>query len=162
MSLANFSTTVPVHRTADEIMSILRRNGARRIMADYDDRGDITAIVWAVEHPDYGILPFRLPVRPEKTLQVMRNDHVAFRYLNMDHAKRVAWRITKDWIRAQMALLQTEMVRMEELFLPYMLTGAKRTMFEELQDLNFRPRLEPGKPQDRNNEVVIDEQASKA
>lgn len=49
----------------------------------------------------------------------------------------MAWRILKDWIEAQMALLDIEMVRFEEIFLPYIETNSGQTIFERLEDKKF-------------------------
>ena len=54
-----------------------------------------------------------------------------------EQAKRVAWRILKDWLEAQMAILDAEMVRMEEIFLPYMTDNNGQTMFQRLQERGF-------------------------
>ena len=45
-------------------------------------------------------------------------------------AERVAWRIVKDWVEAQMAILESEMVQMDEIFLPYMVNDNGQTLFE--------------------------------
>ena len=45
----------------------------------------------------------------------------------MDLFGHTAWRIIWEWILAQMALTETEMVTMEEVYLPNMLTG-KQTL----------------------------------
>ena len=37
----------------------------------------------------------------------------------------ITWRILKDWVEAQMALLETGMVTMDESFLPYMVSGGQ-------------------------------------
>lgn len=55
----------------------------------------------------------------------------------MEQAHRTAWRIVKEWVVAQMALIETGMVDMEEVFLPYMLIG-NRTVYEVLSEGNFR------------------------
>lgn len=47
-----------------------------------------------------------------------------------EQAERVAWRIVKDWVEAQMAILESEMVQMDEIFLPYMLSSSGQTVFE--------------------------------
>ena len=47
-----------------------------------------------------------------------------------EQAERVAWRIVKDWVEAQMAILESEMVQMDEIFLPYMLSNSGQTVFE--------------------------------
>jgi hypothetical protein len=36
-----------------------------------------------------------------------------------------------------MALLETEMVKMEQIFLPYMITGDNKTLFERMVDHKF-------------------------
>ena len=54
-----------------------------------------------------------------------------------DQARRTAWRILKDWVQAQMALLETNMVDMEEIFLPYMLSG-EQPLYQALQANHFR------------------------
>ena len=46
-------------------------------------------------------------------------------------AIRTSWRILKDWVEAQMALLETGMVTMDEIFLPYMLSGGQ-TFYQAL------------------------------
>ena len=58
----------------------------------------------------------------------------------MQQANRTAWRIIKEWILAQMALIDTEMVAVEEVFLPYMLTD-KQTLYQALSngDLKMLP-----------------------
>ena len=57
--------------------------------------------------------------------------------LILTQAERVAWRILKDWVEAQMALLDIEMVRFEEIFLPYIETKDGRTVYERLEEKQF-------------------------
>ena len=52
-------------------------------------------------------------------------------------ASRVAWRILKDWVKAQMAILETEMVDLQEIFLPYMVSQ-NRTLYETMKDYQFQ------------------------
>ena len=59
-------------------------------------------------------------------------------------ATRTSWRILKDWVEAQMALLETGMVTMDEIFLPYMLSGGQ-TFYQALVAGEFK-ELNP--PQD--------------
>ena len=46
---------------------------------------------------------------------------------------RTAWRIIKDWVEAQLALLETEMVHFEEVFMPYILSG-RDTLYQALSE----------------------------
>lgn len=49
----------------------------------------------------------------------------------------MAWRILKDWVATQMALLDMQMVRFEEIFLPYIKTDNGQTVFERLKEKQF-------------------------
>ena len=62
----------------------------------------------------------------------------------MQQANRTAWRIIKEWILTQMALIETEIVTVEEAFLSYMLTG-KQTLYQALAngDLKILPGADP-------------------
>jgi hypothetical protein len=60
---------------------------------------------------------------------------------NPDQAYRTAWKNIHDWVDAQMALLETEMVRLEEVFLPYMTDSTGRSVFERMESQAFL--LEP-------------------
>lgn len=53
-----------------------------------------------------------------------------------EQAERVAWRILKDWVEAQMALLDIEMVKLQEIFLPYIELNGK-TIYQALEQKQF-------------------------
>lgn len=48
-------------------------------------------------------------------------------------AVRTAWRIVKDWVEAQMALVETRMVTTQEVFLPYAVMRDGRTLAQTVQ-----------------------------
>jgi hypothetical protein len=50
---------------------------------------------------------------------------------------RTAWRNVLDWIEAQMAMIDTGMVKLIEVFLPYMTDGTGTTYFEVLEKKQF-------------------------
>jgi len=141
MSLLNYSTTVPAHRTAQQIQNVLVKHGAKSILSEYGDDGALTALAFQVE-TRCGLVTIRLPVAPEPVLQVLEKQwergQVPRRYVNQEQAVKVAWRIVKDWVEAQMAILETEMVRMEQIFLPYVVTPGGQTVFEVIEQKQFR------------------------
>lgn len=47
-----------------------------------------------------------------------------------DKARRVAWRQIYRWVQAQLALVDTEMVKVEEVFFPYIQTKNGHTLYE--------------------------------
>lgn len=126
MPLLNYTTKVNVYTTLGEIQGQLVKHGAKKIMQDYDDEGRITALAFMVDTPG-GPRGIRLPANVEAVHAVLTRQKVK---CDREQAERVAWRIVKDWVEAQMAILESEMVQMDEIFLPYMLNSAGTTVFE--------------------------------
>ncbi len=138
--LLDYTTTVPVSRTISQIQAKLVEHGARAVMMEYDDQGRIKALAFKVKMPN-GELPIRLPIDATATLKVLQRQYagreIPGRYANEEHAYRVAWRIIKDWVEAQMSLLETEMVKMEEIFLPYVITRSGQTLYQVMAEKRF-------------------------
>ena len=54
-------------------------------------------------------------------------------------AKRVSWRQILRWVEAQLALTYTNMVKVEEVFLPYIQVNVEgQTLFEKLENNKFK------------------------
>jgi len=136
MPIANYSTTVDALKTVGEIQGILVAHGARSILMNYGKDGSIESLSFIVETP-YGDMPIRLPIDARAVLKVLEEQGAPPRYANYRQAVRIAWRIVKDWVRAQMAILETEMVKMEQIFLPYMITKNNQTLYESMVDRGF-------------------------
>ena len=140
MPLMNYSTKIEAHRTVSEITAILVRHGATRIMQEYDGWGNVVALKWSLDGR-YGSLSYALPVNYEAVYDVLTEEGLIFKRddeRRKEQARRVAWRILKDWIEAQIALLVSGMVEMEEIFLPYMLSGGgDKTLYAALADRQF-------------------------
>jgi len=97
----------------------------------------------------------RLPARIEKAQAVLKQQWEAGtishkrgkeKTYGYEQAYRVAWRNILDWVEAQMALIEIEMAKLEEVFLPYMVDRNGRTYFETLEQNHFQ--LESGKVQE--------------
>lgn len=140
MPLLDYTTSVPVSRTVAQIQAKLVEHGARAVMMEYDNRGRIKALAFKVVMPN-GELPIRLPIDAAATLKVLQrqaqNREIPGRYANEEHAYRVAWRIIKDWVEAQMSLLETEMVKMQQIFLPYVITPDGQTIYDLMAGKGF-------------------------
>lgn len=139
MAILNYSTTVDAFKTVSEIEYILMKHKAKSIMKNYDGES-ITGLSFLI---DTGIkqVPVRLPVRIDECLEVLKKEKKNNPRCNIkptrEQAEKVAWRILKDWVEAQMALLDIEMVRLEEIFLPYIETGNGQTIYERLEEKQF-------------------------
>jgi len=146
MPLLNYTTSIEAAKTVGEIQGILAGHGAKSILIDYAEGGTIEALSFRILTP-HGDVAIKLPVNPEAVLKVLtrqnRLGRVPRRYLTHAQAVRVAWRIVKDWVAAQMAILETEMVRMEQIFLSYVITQDGQTLFEKLEQKGFQ--LPPGR-----------------
>ena len=141
MPLLNYTTKILAEQTAAEIMSILVKKGATDILTHYGPAGMATGMKWRMETVS-GTLGFSLPINAGAVFEILTRDRVMKTNpaARMQQANRTAWRIIKEWILAQMALIETEMVTVEEVFLPYMLTG-KQTLYQALSngDLKMLP-----------------------
>ena len=58
-------------------------------------------------------------------------------------AERTAWRIVREWVHAQVTLIQTQMVTVTEVFMPYMLLDGHETAYERLMGGGMRALTEP-------------------
>lgn len=126
MPIMNYTTKVDVFATLGEIQGQLVKHGAKKIMQDYDDDGHITALSFLIDTPN-GPRGVKLPANVDAVRAVLTKQKVK---CDRDQAERVAWRIVKDWVAAQMAILESEMVQMDEIFLPYMLNDKGQTLFQ--------------------------------
>lgn len=134
MPLLNYTTKVDVYETLGKIQAQLVKHGAKKIMQDYDDHGRIAALSFLVETPT-GPRGIRLPANTDAVHHVLTRQKVK---CDREQAERVAWRIIKDWVEAQMAILESEMVQMDEIFLPYMVNNNGQTLFEAYQKNQLR------------------------
>ena len=132
MPIKNYTTKIPVEKTLGEIHGSLAMHGARKVMFDYDDLGKIAAICFSVVTPN-GEQGYRLPADVDATYRVLEGQGVR---CDREQAARVAWRIVKDWVDAQLAILETEMVSFDEIFLPYMLADRSGATMYQLYSNN--------------------------
>lgn len=133
MPLLNYTTSVAPEKSVMEIQQILAKAGARKIMIEYHATGVPSAVMFEVE-TTYGPRQFVLPAYPQRVLPALRASKAEPRYCNSQQAERVAWRILKDWAEAQLALISTEMVSLDEVMLPYMRSDDGKTVYEMYRD----------------------------
>jgi len=155
MPIKNYSTTISVERTISQIEKILALHGAKAIMKEYDGAGKVTAVNFIVDFLEGRSIPFRLPLNVQALMEKINYDIEnpqeregripSTRKNDMEYARRVGWRIIKDWIDAQMALVDLKQVKITQVFLPYAYdTLNRKTFYEALEENNFKslPLLE--------------------
>lgn len=126
MPIKNYTTKVSATQTVGEIQGILASHGARRVMMDYGPDGSVTAVTFGLDCCGE-MRGFRLEAKLEGIMSVMSKDRVK---CDRKQAERIAWRNVKDWISAQVALVETEQATMDELFLPKLVDRNDRTLYQ--------------------------------
>jgi hypothetical protein len=141
MGILNYTTQISVEKTGAEISKLLSSAGASAIMTEYED-AVLCAIAFRVQGP-YGPLSFRLPANIGKIEMVLRRDkNVPARLKTREQASKVAWRIIKDWLEAQLAIIKAEMVTVDQVFLPYSVTHTGETLYERISSNQFKALTE--------------------
>jgi hypothetical protein len=136
--IKNYSTTIAVDKTVGEIEKILSVHGAKKVMKEYGPDGLICMLAFTINTPN-GEMPVKLPARIERMEGVFKvlvsKGKLSKSYWgNHEQAARTAWRTIKDWVDAQMALVEVEMVKVEEIFLPYVYSQEMgQTLFEAIE-----------------------------
>lgn len=147
MPLLNYTTTVAAEKSIGEIQRQLAQHGAKHIGVSYD-QGQAEAVTFVIA-TEFGDRQFKLPARAQAVLETLqaqaRRGKVPRRYAEIGQATRVAWRILKDWVEAQMAILESGMVAVDEVFLPYMIDGRGRTVYQVMCEQQLAlPKLDKG------------------
>ena len=147
MTLKNYTTGINYGKTIMEIENILVEHGATNIFKQYEN-GVPSKIAFQYmikdNKGDLNPINFLLPMEEEKVLQVLKTSKgVPNNRRNIDQARRTGWRIIKDWIDSQLALVQINLVEFEQVFLPYMYDMQKQeTLYTKLKSDNFGLQLE--------------------
>ena len=133
------TTKIPVGQTVAEIQRLLGECGCCGVLTQYE-KGEVIAVSFQIMFLDKTI-PFRLPCRWQpiyNSLMSRKRKKRANTAMNSEEqAKRVAWRQILRWVEAQLALVDTEMVKVQEVFLPYVQTGLNETLYQKLESKGF-------------------------
>ncbi len=143
MGLLNYTTKIDADKTAAEIARCLSKHGASAVLTEYDPENNyVSAISFKIKIGEQS-MSFRLPCDFKPVLKVMTKGKKPYstydrRYQAQQsewrlQAVRTAWRIVKDWVEAQMALVETQMASTAEVFLPYAVMRDGRTLAQHAQ-----------------------------
>jgi hypothetical protein len=132
MPLLNYTTEIDCEKTISEIQKCLVKHGANKIVTDYVD-GLPSAVTFCLTL-NGNMVGFSLPANYSGVLKAMQNDKKVPRSkCTKEQAQRVAWRIVKTWVEAQMALTEAQLADVAEVFLPYAITKSGTTLYKEMQ-----------------------------
>jgi hypothetical protein len=136
MPILNYTTTISVERSVAEISTILAAHGATSILIDYGEDRLPAALAFRIS-TQFGDRRFALPANVSGVEAVLTRQRVRARSVAAraeSHAARVAWRIVKDWVEAQMAFVESGQAAFEQVMLPYMLGKGERTVYQVMRD----------------------------
>lgn len=133
--LKNASSTASLPRIFEAIQKALVSHKAKYVTYGYENER-ITSVEFVIDinGREY---PFRLPARIENVQKIMYPGRRFLSETQKTQIYRTAWANIRDWIGAQMAMIDTGMVRPEEIFLPYMVANDGRTFFEVMNENQF-------------------------
>lgn len=136
MAILNYTTSIDSTKTISEITQRLVKFGARKIITDYDAAGQATGLTFHIDMAGQ-LVYYSLPCNWQGVLAAMRKDKsIGPRYCNEAQAVRVSWRIVKDWIEAQLAIVEAGLALLPEIMLPYAITNDGTTLYKRLQSDN--------------------------
>ena len=111
-------------------------------MLDYE-MGEISGLSFLISVNKLNI-PFKLPCRWKAVFEVLQEERrrESARIKNYDkdmqQAKRIAWRQILYWTKAQFALVRIGMVKIPEVFMPYIVDEEGNTLYERLESQKFK------------------------
>jgi len=131
MAILNYTTTIDPFKTIGEIQAILVKHGALNVSVDYADKTP-SALTFLVDL-NGEFVNFRLPSNHTGVYKALCKDQaVPKKYKTEEQARKVAWRIIKDWVEAQMAIIQAGLATLPEVFLPYAVVANGQTLYESV------------------------------
>lgn len=141
----NYTTSIDPMKSASECIARLAAHGASAIGITYVARKP-TGLTFAIETV-HGMRSFSLPVNTEGTCKALaaayQAGRIAPRYTGRDQAERVAWRVIKDWLEAQLALIEAGIADMAQVMLPYLHVDGDTTLYQAFVE-NERRALTAG------------------
>ena len=141
--MKNYTTDVPVEKTMAEIQKLLVENGAKGIALEYDEQGTIKDLFFKIVVQGKE-LPFRLPAKPDKVYSSLHGGAPSYHHDRYGmhwrtEAERIAWRICKSWLEAQITLIHLEQASIDEIFLPYLIVGKNNeNLYEVMKDNHYQ------------------------
>lgn len=134
MPLLNYTTTIAADKTASEVGRILAKAKVASTSTHYDSTGEPSGVSFSLQTP-HGSREFQLPVNVNGVFAILKADrNVPTRLRTREQAARVAWRIVKDWVEAQTALVAAGMVNIDEVMLPYLVTPNGLTVYANYKE----------------------------
>lgn len=139
MAILNYTTNISSSITLAEIQEMLAKAGAQAIMQEIENN-IVSSLSFRMMLPN-GAVFFKLPCNIQgvyKSLKASKSKNMRPKHRTVEQAARTAWRIVKDWVEAQLAMIEAEQADTIELFLPFAQSSDGRTVYETLKQTEFK------------------------
>lgn len=119
MAILNYTTKVDAWKTVNEIQQILSKHKVSHFSIKNEGSRPV-ALAFTIEYKGQP-LNFLLPCNFEGVFSVIKKDpNIRNEFKNSDQAFRVSWRIVKDWVEAQLAIVEAQLAPIQEVFMQYL------------------------------------------
>lgn len=166
MPLLNYTTEVPASKSIAEITKLLQDGGAIAIMLEYAPDRSVEGVTFRMETA-FGPVPYTLPANVGSVIatintQIKAESAAISRrekrgrlipqrlYNDKAQAERIAWRIAKDWLEAQLALSQIGGAKIEQIMMPFARLADGRSFYEHILERGTLALPAPSKEQPRD------------
>lgn len=135
--LLNYTTTIPASRTIGEMQQMLVDAGATQVAIHYTASRASGLTFHAPTK--YGPQVFTLPVNVGSVQAVLMKQRPSggmslARMRTFEQAERVAWRVARSWLEAQLAMIQIGLAKIDQIMLPYLIVGPEKTLYAAYQE----------------------------
>jgi hypothetical protein len=145
MNIKNYTTTVPVIRSVQNIEQLLVDAGAININKSYNDQKEVEGIVFQLMIDQKPIF-FKVEVTQQNIqaiYKIIGKDRRRLTRIQTDtllaQSKRIAWKLLHEELHIQLTRIHLQQIEAMRIFLPYVcnpMTG--ETLFEKLKEGNFK------------------------
>lgn len=132
MRLLNYTTKISPQQTIGEIQRILSDYGVEAMMTEYEGR-QVSSVSFKMNVNGQSF-PFRMPCNWRGVYEILNTSEYPKQCRNEEQAIRVAWRILYVWIKAQLSLVDVNMVTIPQVLLPYTIMKDGKTLSEKAME----------------------------
>lgn len=140
----NYTTVIDPMKSVGECTALLVKHGASAIGTTWDE-GKATGLTFQIKTV-HGVRQYSLPVNIQGTYVALQKavtaGRIPGRHGNMEQAERTGWRVLKDWLEAQLALIEAGVAEIQEVMLPYMHLDQLTTVYQAFLENEKRLAIE--------------------
>lgn len=148
MPIKNYTSQVDASRSLELIERTLVKAGATHVSRWYV-KGEIAGVLFSIQ-VDENTLQFKMPAKIDNVFNALWAEVLrpvsGSKERTLEQAKRTTWKILLDWVQAQMALIEMDQVKAQEVFMPYLYDArSDKTLFEYWEGHAYKGLLGDGK-----------------